>query len=255
MTRIGIIGGGNIAVALAQNIDSHDSLSLSWWRARSQREHAASASVPLRTGTPDDAELARTDLVVEAAHPTVVAEWGERILRTSNMMVVSVGALADAALYERLRATATEYGTSLIVPSGALVGLDGVLAQQWDSAVITMTKAPQHLEPSPVGIDAVTTLFDGSVAELAQQYPRNVNAMVAFAIASCGLDDTVARLVCDPDATHGSIRMELAQRTGARLTVEKRQPMVGVSGSEMMQSIIDSVHRVSSPTHPGVVFA
>lgn len=213
--------------------------------------------MPVLLGPPTDAELRETDLVVEAAHPRVVELEGERVLRHCDFLVASAGALANAALLTRLTQTAMQYGTNLIVPQGALVGVQAMLAQntRWTRAQITMIKAPEHLDPAPVGVGEVTVLYEGAVGPLVKSYPRNVNAMVAFALATLGLEKTIARLVCDPAGELGHLEVELESDDGAFLFIQKAQPMEGISGNEMTLSILQTVSSVTGTFVPGLRFA
>lgn len=229
---------------------------LAFARNRSHPNWAAAAGVAVRLGPPTDEELRETDLVVEAAHPQVVVDEGERILRHGDLLVVSAGALADEALLATLIDTAEQHGTNLIVPQGALVGVQAMLAQsaRWTRAQITMTKAPESLDPVPTDIDGVTVLYEGAVGPLIRRYPRNVNAMVAFALATRGFEETVAKLVCDPSGGLGHLDIELEAGDGAFLSIRKAQPMTGVSGSEMTTSILQSVAAVTGDSAPGLRF-
>lgn len=257
MSRIGVIGLGGIAQAVIGHAITDTGHTVSFVRNRSipPLGRALPAGITAGLGGPTEAELQSTDLVVEAAHPAIVAQYGQWVLRHCDLMVVSAGALADAQLLESLVACAERCGTRLIVPQGALVGVDGILAQQWLTATITMTKAPHHLDPAPHGIESATVLHDGAVGPLARRFPRNVNAMVTFALASCGLDRTRAQLVCDPAAEFGRINMELTSADGSTLAISKAQPMAGVSGTEMAASILRSIDAATSGAGPGLRFA
>src|SRR5690242_18001747 len=69
------------------------------------------------------------DLVVEAAAQAAAREHAIPMLEAGlDVMVMSVGALADEAFAERLRATAHRVGHRVYIPSGALGGLDAVKA-------------------------------------------------------------------------------------------------------------------------------
>lgn len=256
MSRIGVLGLGGIGRAVAEYALAHPAHSISFARNRSDThtEWAAAIGVAAGVGLPTDDELAGTDLVVEAAHPDVVAHEGARILQHCDLLVVSAGALADPTLLADLTDCATRAGTNLIVPQGALVGLDGVLAQTWTRAAITMVKSPHHLEPAPSDITDATVLYEGPVGPLAGRYPRNVNAMVAFALATLGVEGTAATLIADPDTTVGRLEMTLSADDGTTLSIAKSQPMVGVSGSEMTHSILHTVDAVTGTIEPGLRF-
>lgn len=254
MKRLGVLGHGHIAHAVLEHVRQSPGVAVSFVRNRTPG--AGPGEVVVHPLPPTSDELQQTDLVVEAAHPRVVAELGEQVLRHSDLLVTSSAALVDAVLLDRLTRTATNSGTRLILPRGALVGLDAIVAQRvdWEEATITMTKAPTHLDPAPTDVRTTTVVHDGPVAALAHRYPRNVNAMVTFALATLGLENTRCRLVCDPATLNGRLEMDLIGRSGATLHIAKEQPMVGVSGSEMPASIIASLESMPANLPSGLSF-
>ena len=58
--------------------------------------------------------------------------------------------------------------------------------------------------------------------------------MVTCALVSTGLDECEARLICDPGLDCAVAEVEAWDREGGLLRTEKRQPAVGVSGTEML---------------------
>ena len=84
-------------------------------------------------------------------------------------------------------------------------------------------------------------------------YPRNVNAMVTFALATAGLDDTRAVLVSDPSQSFATLDFEVGGEDGGKLRVSKSQPMLGVSGSEMPHAIVHSLMTYAGG-RPGIWF-
>jgi aspartate dehydrogenase len=149
-------------------------------------------------------ELARATVVVEAAGHEAVAEHAEAVLEGgADFVCCSVGALADAALRERLLGAAARSGSRLVVPSGAVGGLDLLAAAAdagLDEVVIEQRKPPRTLlaEEDAAAVDAPLVLFEGSVAEVVERYPKTTNVAAAVALAGLGFDDTRARVVADP---------------------------------------------------------
>jgi predicted dinucleotide-utilizing enzyme len=163
-------------------------------------------------------------------------------------MPLSVTALADDALRARLEAMAARNGHRLILPQGALVGTDALLAwrHMWRDVTITFRKHPANIDLAGVRLKAdditsQTIVFDGPVRAIAPLFPRNVNTMVTCALATVGLDRCRGRMIADPSLDHAVAEVEAWGRDGSYLTTVKRQPMIGVSGTEMFASTLRSV--------------
>ncbi|KUF10934.1 aspartate dehydrogenase [Pseudoponticoccus marisrubri] len=175
------------------------------------------------TVTTDPAALiaARPGLVVECAGHGAVAAYGAEVLRAGiDLMVVSVGALADAPLLDALQAAEQAGGARLILPSGAIGGLDLLRAL---SAAGTVTvhyegrKPPAAWKGSPaeqaVDLDALSapaTVFEGLAREAAQRFPKNANVVAALALAGPGFEAVQVRLVADPEAAGNTHRYTVA---------------------------------------------
>ena len=255
--RIGIIGSGYIGRALYESFAGSE---IEVARVFDQSPENV-AQLPADIATTDVeafvGSLAGLDLVVELAHPSVSVQLGERILSKTSYMPCSVVALADEALRDRLLATARRAGTKLFVPHGAVVGMDNLLeARSWQSATITFRKPPASIDASASASGAdETVLFEGSAREIAGKFPRSVNAMVACALATVGLDATTTRMVAD--RRFGNVlrgEFEFTGANGSRLTIIKEEPGVGVSGVGMVNSIRGSVLRALGITADNPIF-
>jgi len=243
--RIGLIGFGFIGAELYRRIAAGGgSDAIAFVHGRSRERLAA---------VPDDLildDLSKVgdrapDLIVEVAGPEVSHRHGEAFLAFADYMPLSLTALADAPLFDRLTAAAARSGRSLLVAHGALVGLDSLVEwrDMWDEVSISFRKPPSSLGVTGAGAMQENILFDGSVRDIAARYPHNVNAMVACALATTGLDRCRARLVADPAIDHLELAVEARGRDGSHLSIRRRQPARGVSGSEMAAAVYSSVRR------------
>lgn len=140
----------------------------------------------------------RPDYVVEIASKEAVETCGERILANGmDLVVTSVGALADSGLYDRLRLAAEAGGQKVYVTSGAVGGFDvlqTIEAMGGARGRIENFKAPDSLNGAPylegrsLSEEVPERVFTGTAREAIKGFPKNVNVAVASAIASVGVD-------------------------------------------------------------------
>ncbi len=154
------------------------------------------------------------DLILEAANPEAVRRFVPGFLAAGiNVLTMSVGAFADPALLAAAEAAAQRGGSRLLLPTGAIAGLDYIKAAQLgglEEARITIIKAPKSLagapyfQGHPIDLAALrepTIVFQGNATEAILGFPANVNVAVALSLASLGPAKTEVRVVCDPSAT------------------------------------------------------
>ena len=174
------------------------------------------------------------DIVVEAAGQQALADHGERYLRASSrLLVVSVGALVDDELFQRLRDAG---GNRLHLTSGAIGGLDLLRAAAWagplDTVTLTTTKQPASLVESWMDDDLVSGLrdgreeivvFDGPAREAVARFPRSINVAATLALTVGSWDLVRVRLVADPTVEFNRHEIEVTGITGRyRFSVENR---------------------------------
>jgi aspartate dehydrogenase len=157
----------------------------------------------------------RPDLVVECAGQKAVAEYGEAVLTEGiDLVTASVGAFADQALFDRLKNTASCHGAQIIVPAGAIGGIDALVAARLSGLVsVTYTgrKPPGGWKGTDaerrVDLDALTeptVFFEGSAREAATIFPKNANVAATLALAGLGMDQTRVRLIADPQTSENT---------------------------------------------------
>jgi len=225
--QVALIGHGAIGGAVAQGLLAAGG-GLSAVLVRPGKADTARDALPVSVAVVDamDELLAlRPHLVAECAGQAAVAAHAEAVLAAGiDLMVISSGALAEPGRLERLTRVATDSGARLIVPAGAIAGLDGLGALRragLHSVTYTSTKPPLAWRGTPaeerLDLDALVepaTFFEGSAREAALAYPKNANLAATVALAGLGLDRTRVRLVADPGATGNTGRIEAESEAG-----------------------------------------
>jgi aspartate dehydrogenase len=230
---VAIAGLGAIGLPLARALDAGvDGLRLIAVSARDvERARARVAGF----GTPPpivalDA-LAEADVVVEAAPAAIFDQVAEPAIAAGRIFVpASVGALLPRMhLVEKARAS----GARIVVPTGALLGLDAVRAAaegRVDSITIETRKPPAGLAGAPwltrhaIDVSALTAplcVFKGNAYDAAAGFPANVNVAAALALAGIGPERTQVEIWADPRLTRNThtIRVE-AEAARFTMTIE-----------------------------------
>lgn len=176
----------------------------------------------------DMAGLAEADIVVEAT-PAAVFDLvaGPAIARGRVLVVCSAGALLPRmALVEAARRT----GARIVVPTGALLGLDAVRAAAEgpvSSVSIETRKPPGGLKGAPyllehgIDMDRVTVptlVFRGNARDAAAGFPANVNVAAVLALAGIGPERTAVEIWADPGVTRNTHTVRV-EADAARLTM------------------------------------
>ena len=231
MTLTVAIGGlGAIGLDLARALDRGvDGLRLIAVSARDRDK--ARANVAVFRHPPeivDLAELARADIVVEAAPAAVFEQIAIPAIDAGRIFVPSsVGQLLPRMhLVERAKAT----GARIVVPTGALLGLDAVraCAEGGVTSVTIETRKPPnglvgapHLIKNNIDVLAITTptvIFEGNAFDAAAGFPANVNVAAALALAGIGPQRTTVRIWADPGVDR-NIHTIKVEADAARLTM------------------------------------
>jgi aspartate dehydrogenase len=164
--------------------------------------------------------LAETcDVVVEALPPKMFrAVAVSTIERGRIFMPLSVGQLLEN--WDLVDLAKTK-GARILVPTGALLGLDAVrAAAEGEIRSVTMItrKPPGGLEGAPYlvehdislkGLNAPKKVFDGTAREGARGFPANVNVAAALSLAGIGPDKTRLEIWADPALTRNTHRIEV----------------------------------------------
>lgn len=239
MRKIGLIGFGAIGAAIAQFWEPAAGrgaeLSAVLVRPRQVSDVAAVLGAGAYvTAEPEAFFETGCCAVIEAAGHAAVETLAESILcRGCEFHLLSVGALADDRLRERLAQAAASGGGRLVVPAGALAGFDGLR-----SMAVAGLRRVRYVSTKPVeawrgtpaelahcldGLDAPKVVFSGSAREAARAFPRNANLAAAVALAGIGFDRTEVQLIADPSAVANTGRLS-ALSDGGELDVTLSGP-------------------------------
>jgi len=152
------------------------------------------------------------ELVIEAATREAVKNISERALeRGKSLLIMSAGAFADKDLYDSLYRMASEKKLKIYIPSGAIIGLDGVKSasvEKLGRVEIISTKNPRSLEGAPYlkennidisNLNEARALFKGTADKAIEGFPKNVNVAVILSLAGVGVEDTWVTIVADPE--------------------------------------------------------
>jgi aspartate dehydrogenase len=173
-------------------------------------------------------------------------------------MPLSVGALIEhMGLIEKARAT----GARIVVPTGALLGLDAVRAAA-EGEIISVTlltrKPPASLAGAPglaqhsgslAGLKQPLRVFAGSAREAIGRFPANLNVAVALALAGIGPDRTQVEVWADPAVQRNTHTVRVvADAADLTMTIENvpsgDNPR---TGRITAQSAISALRRLTAP--------
>jgi aspartate dehydrogenase len=169
------------------------------------------------------------DIVVECAPGKLVRSIVAPVVaRGKTAIVLSVGALLGN---EDLIELAKQSGGRIVVPTGALIGLDAVTAAAEGTihSVRMLTRKPvqgllgaPYLVENRIDIERITEpckVFEGTAREAARGFPANLNVAVALSLAGIGPDRTRVEIWADPKITRNTHRIEV-DSDSARFSME-----------------------------------
>jgi aspartate dehydrogenase len=209
---IGIAGTGAIGAKVAQALDQGEvpGFRLAGAAASSpSRLDALNAKLSTPAPYMSFDELAHAcDWVLECLPPALFAELAEPVLSAGKTLVV----LSCSQLLGRrdLITRAHEHNARIVIPSGAMLGLDALKAAAVgtiSSVVIETRKPVAGLKNAPflknagrdiAAITEAVKVIEGSVTDVAREFPANVNVAAALSLACIGPDRTRMEVWADP---------------------------------------------------------
>ncbi len=225
---IGIIGCGAIGAALAEYLERE----LKSCVAKIVLCDSDHGKTEILAGKFTDAVVAggiaetvdTADLIIEAASARVVPDLLQQAVdKGKDILVMSIGGvLGNEGLLEKAR----EKGIKVMLPSGAIAGVDAVKAANIggiESVTLTTRKAPGAVKGAPylfeknIDVEALTgetVVFEGNALDAIKGFPKNINVSALLSIAGIGAEKTKVRIVVSPDYTRNIHEIEVKGKAG-----------------------------------------
>jgi len=249
--RVGLIGLGAIGSGVMRLLQPADDIEVIGALVRSERPGATPPTV-----TTLDALLAlEPEVVVEVAGHEALRCHGAGVLRAGvDLIVLSVGALADPCVETELVAAARLGRSRTLVASGAIGGLDALA-----SAAVGGLERVTHTTRKParalLGADEAAALteprelFRGTAREGVLRFPENINVAAAVSLAGIGLDRTEVCVIADPSLTRNTHEV-IAEGTFGALRFEIRGIPSDANprtGRIVAMSVVSMLRRLRAP--------
>lgn len=263
--RVGIAGYGAIGQSVARSLDEGavPGVVLS---AIAVRDPARAPAVHWKGKAPQFTTIAGLeplcDVVVECAPAAVLADIARPVLKAGKKLIVLTASalLAHEDLIELARAN----GGQILVPSGAILGLDALTAAAEGTihSVTMITRKPvRGLLGAPYltahnidisGIKESTLIFRGSPREAAVGFPANLNVAVAVSLAGIGPDRTTLEIWADPHLDRNTHRVEVDSDAASFSMEIKNIPSENPkTGRITGQSVLAVLRKLGGPLRVG----
>ena len=202
------------------------------------------------------------DIAIECAPASALEKICRPMLEAGKqVMVLSAGALLPRP---DLMELAKKYGGRILVPTGALLGLDAVAAAAEGNiqSVRMITRKPPgglkgalYLEKNAISVDGLTQakrVFSGTAREAAAGFPANVNVVAALSLAGIGPDRTTIEIWADPAVTRNCHTIEVeADSARFSLSIENVPSDNPKTGRIVALSVLAALRKLSAPLRVG----
>jgi aspartate dehydrogenase len=270
--KVGLAGCGTIGSQLALSVDSGkvpNASVVSLFDVVQGNAEGLKSKLKNATAYSDFSRFISSDIdiVVEAASQDAVRKFAKTVLEAGkDIMIMSVGALADATFLSELLAASKKKGGRIYIPTGAIAGIDAIRSVRHllESVTLTTTKSPKALagapffETSGIKLDKITektVVYEGAAADAVKAFPANVNVAAVLSLAGIGVEKTKVRIVADPASTTNQHEIVAIGGFGElRISVNnvpspgnpKTSFLAVLSAIECLRSICDDGMRIGS---------
>ena len=214
---VGIGGFGAIGMDVGRTLDAGDIPGMYLAAVSANDQSGAAARMAEYVNQAPVMELSaladHSDVVIECAPAAVFRDVAEAAVEKGRIfMPLSCGQMLN---HMDLVDRAKETGARIVVPTGALLGLDAVRGaaegeiESWryDPQTAKRFEGAPHLVENNIDVRDLSEallVFDGSAREAVRGFPANVNVAVALSLAGIGPDRTTIQVWADPGLTRNT---------------------------------------------------
>ena len=263
--RIGIAGVGTIGQELAQRLDRGEIPGCRLGAVSGRDPQKTADFIATLNNKVEAVALDQlpqhVDIIVECAPAALLRQIVEPAVKAGKKVIVlSVGALL--ALPDLLEGKAGP--GQIMVPTGALIGLDAVTAAAEGtihSVRMVTRKPPRGLVGAPYlvehdisveGLTAPLKVFDGTAREAATGFPANLNVAVALSLAGIGPDQTKLEIWADPTVVRNTHHITVDSDSAKfSMTIENIPSSNPKTGLITAQSVVAMLRKLGSPVRVG----
>ncbi|PTD94479.1 aspartate dehydrogenase [archaeon SCG-AAA382B04] len=262
---VGLVGCGNIGKIIAHSICKGE-IDASLIAITDKHKKKAKKLKSELKCTPKineiDSLVKKSELVIEAASIKAVEEVAKKALQNNcEVMLMSVGALADENLKKEIEKLARKNDLNIYLPSGAICGLDGIKSAssaKLNEVKITTKKPTESLEGAPgaKGIKKIKkqkTIFEGNAKEAIELFPKNVNVSTALSLAGIGTQKTKVEIIANPNLEENIHEISAKGEFGELKTVVKNIPSPQNPKTSYLAALsaISTLKKIISPIKVG----
>ncbi|MEI7542965.1 MAG: aspartate dehydrogenase [bacterium] len=210
-----------------------------------------------------DAEeiMKNCDLVVECAHKDAVTDVFKLAIKYGRdiMFLSAGGVLENTDLVEEAR----QKKINVYVPSGAVVGIDGLDAAKYSGLrkVTLITRKPpmafkgvKSLIDKGIKVDEIkteTTVYEGSAKDAVKDFPQNINIAATLSLAGVGSEQTLVKIIIDPFITNNIHEIIVEGDFGRFRAITENLPspnnpktsyLTSLSAIVLIKKIVEPIH-------------
>jgi aspartate dehydrogenase len=265
--KLGIIGCGNIGNEIAEAVDKGNIHVLFYACFDKDKSKYDAMTAKFKNIKPEfmqvDDLIKSCDLVVECAHKDAVKDIFKTAIKYNRdiMFLSAGGVIENTDLVEEAR----KKNINIYVPSGAVVGLDGLDAAKYHGLrkVTLITRKPpkafkgvQSLIDRGINVDEIkteTVVYDGNAKDAVKEFPQNINVAATLSLAGVGPEKTHVKIIVDPFITNNIHEVVVEGDFGRFRAITENLPSPNNPKTSYLTSLsaITTIKKIVEPIHIG----